>query len=137
MWTLGWIFLKKKGLFWFNGRIITKAQFDALLHETQAEINRRIKDGTTISCGDISGEVNIDVDEFIGDSEEDAELRDEGDTDEEDKTMRMVREESRTKFYIDEICRWEMFYGVGSSGTHHEDILPPPQSYSQPQPDQN
>ena len=43
MWTLGWTYLKKKGMFWFNGQIITKAQFDALLPATQAEIDRRIK----------------------------------------------------------------------------------------------
>ena len=48
------------------------------------EIRRRAKDGTTISGGDIGGDVNIDIDDMIGDNEEEGELRDEGDTDEED-----------------------------------------------------
>ena len=105
LWDLGLDIFEEEGTVLVNRRIITKAQFDALLPETQAEIDCRIKDGTTITGGDISGEVNIDVDEFIGDSEEDAELRDEGDTDDEDETIQRAREESRTKFYADEIHR--------------------------------
>ena len=108
----------EKGIFWFNGRFITKAQFDALLPATQEEIRRRAKDGTTISGGDIDGEENFDIDDIIiGDNEEEAELRDEGDIDEEDEAMRMAREESRTKFHTDEIRRRQMSRGAGSSGT--------------------
>ena len=125
------IFYEKR-VFWFNGRIITKAQFDALLSVTQEEIKRRAKNGTTISGGHISGEENFDIDDIIiGDDEEEAELRDEGDTDEEDETMRMAKEESRTKFYTDEVCRREMFHGAGSSGIQHEDMPSPPPPQSQ------
>ena len=34
----------KKGIYWFNGRLISKAQFDALLPVTQEEMRRRAKD---------------------------------------------------------------------------------------------
>ena len=59
MWTLGWTFFMKNGIYWFNGRLISKAQFDALLPATQEEIRRRDKNGTTISGGDISGEETL------------------------------------------------------------------------------
>ena len=35
MWTLGWTYLIKTGLFWFNGHIITTAQFENLSAATQ------------------------------------------------------------------------------------------------------
>ena len=116
---------------------MSKCSLQNLSPATQNEIRRRTRNRTTTSEGNIAGEENIGLDD-IGDPEEDAELREEGDTgedtaDDEDEDMRRAREESRTKSHTDAIRRQEMARGAGSSGTHHDDMPPPPQ----PQPDQN